>query len=834
MDKRQRRANINAASTLLNQLVATLCGVLIPWLMIDAFGSEAYGATTSIAQFLSYISLLEGGIGRAARGEMYKPLADGDTENISRVFLAVKRFFTTIGIIFLGYALILAFCYYDIADVAIFSRDYVFWLVIAITVGKFAEFMGGYSNITLFNADQRQYVSNVTVIITALLNVLLVAILCRTGCDLLWVKICSSLVFVIKPVVYSIYRKKHYTIIPTAQRVKLKNQWTAIGQHIAYFVQNNVAIFVLTVFADLKSVAVYSVYHLISFSLRNIVTSFGGGMEAMFGDMIAKNETSALEKAYKQYKMTLTLLTVTLFGTAMVLILPFVRLYTAGVTDTNYIQPIFAGILLLGDALYCLTLPCYNLPIAAGKLRESRSGAYAEAVIGVVVSVALVFWNPLLGVAIGALASMLFKSVYLIVFSSRHILNIRPWKMLWDFALITVILVLICCCGTHLASHFAIYNYGTWILYGFVTVAVMGVVAILIGFLLYPAAIKRLLKERSFRPKRDDRMSMEHNEERIRVAEDLLTHDIAAYGGYLVDHQELLQCTSGGIATALARQMIQEGGYVAGVSYSEDFSEARYEVIHELDRLDRLKGSKYIAVTKGNIYGDVKELLDRGEAVLFFGLPCVVAALRQYLGKEYDKLIAVELICHGPTSAKVHQQYVNHLEKTFQSKIVDFSVRRKDGAWLPGYLYAKFENGQVFQKSFYHTEYGYAFSVMAKKPCYTCKFRGNNRTGDIMLGDFRGANENDTFWNKNGVSAILVHTQKGDGFLRRTQGIQLFPTTVAHVISNNPNIIKPRQISKETEKFEKLFAERGLFYAATHSKSFAGRIKAIIKKLLLR
>ena len=63
--------------------------------------------------------------------------------------------------------------FYDIADVAVFSRDYIFWLVIVMTIGKFAEFMGGYSQITLFNADQRQYVSNITVIVTSLLNVLL-------------------------------------------------------------------------------------------------------------------------------------------------------------------------------------------------------------------------------------------------------------------------------------------------------------------------------------------------------------------------------------------------------------------------------------------------------------------------------------------------------------------------------------------------------------------------------------------------------------------------------------------------------------------------------------
>ena len=206
-----------------------------------------------------------------------------------------------------------------------------------------------------------------------------------------------------------------------------------------------------------------------------------------------------------------------------------------------------------------------------------------------------------------------------------------------------------------------------------------------------------------------------------------------AYAGYIFDDQPLLQCTSGGIATALSQEMIHEGGYVAGVSYKEDFSGAHYEIVHQIDQLNRFKGSKYIDVEKGTIYADVKALLDRGEAVLFFGLPCVVAALRRYLGKKYEKLIAVELICHGPTSAEVHRQYVSHLERKFQSKIVDFSVRCKDGAWLSGYLYAKFENGQVFQKSFYHTEYGYAFNVMAKNGCYTCQFRGDNRTGDICF-----------------------------------------------------------------------------------------------------
>ncbi len=490
MDRRQKRAKINAATMLANQFAATVSGMLIPWIMIDTFGSETYGATTSIAQFLSYISILEGGIGRAARGELYKPLAEGNVENISRVYLAVRRFFNTIGTAFLGYAFVLAFCFYDIADVAAFSRDYIFWLVIVMTIGKFAEFMGGYSQITLFNADQRQYVSNLTVIGTTLLNVLLVVILARSGCDVLWVKLGSSLVFVIKPVIYTIYLKRNYTIVRTKERARLTNQWTAIGQHLAYFIQNNIAVFSLTIFADLKAVAVYSVYHLVSFSLRNVVTSFGSGMEAMFGDMIAKNEMEELGKAYRRYKLVLTLLALTLFGTAMVLILPFIKLYTAGVTDTNYYEPVFAGVLLMGDALYCVTLPCYNLPIAAGKLKESRAGAYGEAVISVVVTVALIFWNPLMGVGIGLLAAMLFKGVYLIVFSAKSILQMHPWKLLRDFFGTTMVLGFMAWGGIWISGYLSIENYISWALHGVAVVALMGTVAIIVGNVQYPGSMK--------------------------------------------------------------------------------------------------------------------------------------------------------------------------------------------------------------------------------------------------------------------------------------------------------------------------------------------------------
>ena len=213
----------------------------------------------------------------------------------------------------------------------------------------------------------------------------------------------------------------------------------------------------------------------------------------MFGDMIAKQETDALIKAYKRYKLILTFLTLALFGAAMVLILPFIRLYTADVTDTNYMHPLFAGILLLSDAMYCLTLPCYNLPIAAGKLKESRAGAYGEAIVGVVVSTILVFWNPLIGVAVGALAAVLIKSIYLIVFSGKEILKIKSWKMVQSFGLTMIALTMIAAVGMWASSYLAIYDYPSWIMHGFCVVLITGALAIVVCGVLYPKTMKSMI-----------------------------------------------------------------------------------------------------------------------------------------------------------------------------------------------------------------------------------------------------------------------------------------------------------------------------------------------------
>jgi O-antigen/teichoic acid export membrane protein len=487
------RVKINALSTLTHQLVSTVCGLLIPWIMIDTFGSTSYGITISIAQFLSYITLLEGGIGRVARGALYKPLAEKNEERISQVYLAVKRFFATIGIIFAVYVVVLAFGYHSMAGVTEFDWEYTAALVVGIAIGKFAEYMGGISKVTLLNADQKQYVVNMVYMATNVLNVILIVVLAECGVDILWVKVVSSLVFVLRPVLYSLYVRKHYHLYRTGVKATLPNKFTGIAQYTAYVIQNNTDVMLLTLLADLPSVAVYSVYHLVAFSLRNIASSFTGGMEALLGEMAAKGEQDNLRKAYCSYKLILTTLTLMLFGTAAILIVPFVRLYTYGTTDADYIRPAFALIMVVAEALNCLTLPCFNLTIAANKLKQSQFGAYGEAAINVVVSLVLMLvWDPLIGVAVGTLVAVVFKCIYYTAFAGKHILKTKVFPLFLKLGLTALVLLAFSIGGMWVIQYVNIDSYFRWVMWGIAFVIATGLWGLVLGMMLYPGHLKNL------------------------------------------------------------------------------------------------------------------------------------------------------------------------------------------------------------------------------------------------------------------------------------------------------------------------------------------------------
>lgn len=485
-DSRERKAKLNIVVSLLCQIITLLCGLVVPRVMIMAFGSEAYGATSSITQFLAYIALLEGGISGVARAALYKPLANNDIYKISQIMNQIQKFFRKIGYIFVVYVAVLAIFFNRISQTQ-YSWLWTFSLVIIISISTFAQYFIGISYSVLIQAAQRTYITQAISIIATILNTVLIIILVNCGCNLLIVKLVSSCVFAFRPIAMSFYVHKKYKLIkhPDAGDDMLKQRWTAFGQHLAYFLHSNTDIAVLTIFSGLKSVAVYAIYSMVVSNIQTVITSFSAGMEALFGDMLAKGEQKKLESTFNQYETMISVITCTCFSTTMVLIVPFVKLYTRGVQDVNYTANTFAILLSIASVLYCLRQPYHSLVTAAGHFKQTKYAAYGEAVLNIVISVVLVKHCGLIGVAIGTVVSVGFRFVFYVIYINKKILKRNIYSFLKRSSLNAGLILFIVAIGDRAIKAIAIDSYFTWVLCGFCVVVIAGIIVLSVNACLY-------------------------------------------------------------------------------------------------------------------------------------------------------------------------------------------------------------------------------------------------------------------------------------------------------------------------------------------------------------
>lgn len=474
------------AFSLLQQAVAFVCGMIVPKLMINSFGSEAYGATSSIATFLSYITLLEGGIGAVTRSALYKAIASGSKDYISAVVSESKKFYRRIALAFIGYVIFIAFSFKAISHNNAFSYWYSVGLVLVIAISTYADYFIGVTYSMLLQADQSNYVIAFFRIVTTLLNTMCIVIFISLKWDILSVKLVSSFVFALRPVCTAYYVQKHYHLSPVNNEESfLKNKRSAIGQHIAWALHNNTDITVLTIFKDLTYVSVYSIYNMVISQIQSLLNSFTSGMEAVFGSMYANNEIDNLQKTFGYYETLISLISVTLFSTTAVLIVPFVKLYTSGVSDAQYINPVFAIMLIIAALLYCFRTPYGHMIIASGRFKETQIAAYGEAIINIIVSIVLVVYYGLVGVAIGTVMATLFRFVYYALYLSKHV--IHRSALLCAKRIITSVLAFAftILLGKCILQKLSIDSFKSWAIAGVIITFEAGMVSFLFNWIVY-------------------------------------------------------------------------------------------------------------------------------------------------------------------------------------------------------------------------------------------------------------------------------------------------------------------------------------------------------------
>ncbi len=421
---RGKKTLLNTLINLLLQVVSIISSFILPRLILSKFGSQYNGLTSSISQFLACAVLLRSGIGGATRAALYKPLAEKNKNEINSIMKATDIFMKKIALILLGLILLVA-TIYPFFTKDEFSWFFTFSLFLIIGISTFAESLFGITYLILLQADQKLWIASSFRIISVILNVILATTLILNDFSIHIVKLGSAIAFALYPLLLNIYVKRKYNINLDVEpnNKAIGQRWDAFWHQVATFVNSNTDIIVLTLFTNMLEVSVYSVYNMVSNAIKNIVMSFSNGLEAAFGNMIAKNENELVKENLSIIEFIIYNISTIIYVCAIVLIIPFVRIYTKGINDVNYIRLEFSYIILIAQFFYTIRIPYQMIVQAAGHYKQTKNGAMIEALLNIGISVILVINYGIIGVGIGTLVAMLFRTMQLANYTAKNIVK---------------------------------------------------------------------------------------------------------------------------------------------------------------------------------------------------------------------------------------------------------------------------------------------------------------------------------------------------------------------------------------------------------------------------
>lgn len=480
---RRKKALVNIIFSLLLEVTNIVFGFIVPRIIIGSFGSDANGLVNSITSFIGYITVLQLGVGSVIKAALFKPLAMKDKDNLNVVVKASDVFFKKIGLATVIYIVILAviFPFFIAKD---FDTVYTASLVVIIGISTVFSYLFGITYQMLLEADQRSYIYSIIQILTIICNTIAVVILARAGATIHIVQAASAGFFVLRPLVLRAYARKKYDISLKIKYDKsvIAQRWDGFAHGLAYYIHSKTDIFVLTIFSTMEKVSIYGVYALVTKGLNAFATSIDKAVRSAFGNMVAKNESSYIKKVFKEYNVCFHMVCAAVFSTAAIVVSAFINIYVGDVKDANYNQPEFAVLIILAEFIYCLRMPYNSIIFAVGKFKETKNSAFYEAIINILISIVLVYNFGLIGVALGTLIAMVYRTVSFVIYLHKNILELDYIGEIKQYAVTMLTVVASWFLGRLI--HMDVNNYFQWIIYSTCVMILVSIITIVMNLIL--------------------------------------------------------------------------------------------------------------------------------------------------------------------------------------------------------------------------------------------------------------------------------------------------------------------------------------------------------------
>lgn len=484
----------NSLAMALQQLVAMVAAFIIPRILLSVYGSEINGFIVSVTQFISYFVLVEAGISGASIYALYKPLADNNIPAINGILSAAKKFYQTSGYIFLALVCLLAVLYPIFAKTLKLTAGQIALVVFALGTKGVLDFFTLSKYRVLLTASQKSYVISSAQMVYLLLNIVIVWALAKLGFSIVTVQVAVVFSVFARSWLLYYYTRKHFPYVDYAaapDKDSIKDRWNVLYLQLLGTSQNAVPIILATVFTSLKEVSVFSIYNLVLGGISGILGIFISGLSASFGDVIVRKQKKILKESTQQFEQTYYILITVVYCTALLLILPFVRLYTANITDANYMLSWFGFMCVFNGLLYHLKTPQGMLVISAGMYRQTRWQSTIQALIAAIGGLIGAYFWGLYGIIGGLMLSNIYRDIDLLFFIPKYVTKLSYKRTLRHILLVLFTFILTSIVWS--IHPFMIRTVSQWLIYATVSTLVLTLWVTATNYALNPKNMLQLL-----------------------------------------------------------------------------------------------------------------------------------------------------------------------------------------------------------------------------------------------------------------------------------------------------------------------------------------------------
>ncbi len=411
------------------QIVVMVLGIIIPRIMITSYGSDVNGIVSTVTQIFSYMALLEAGISQAARNALYKHIANKDKDGISYVVSLSRRYFRRVTIVY-GIGVMLLSSITPVILKSNVDKMTIFFIVFWEGLSGVISFYFIETDIALLTADGRGYINNGINVVNKTISYVVKIVMAYFGMNIALLQFVYFFITIIKVVYYRGYVNKEYPWLryDTAQKTaKLPDRNAYIVTEIAWTIFSSTDMIVLSTFVSTQLASVYSIYNLVFANINNLLSTVFYGINYLLGQTYHEN-IERYEKIHDTFNSLFFGSMTVLMCITYILIIPFIKLYTNGVTDVDYINQELPLLFCLVQLFSWSRYVTGALSSIAGYAKRVSYISLIEAITNITLSVVLVHKYSIVGVLIATVVALPLKVLYLTWLSDKKILNRSFYK----------------------------------------------------------------------------------------------------------------------------------------------------------------------------------------------------------------------------------------------------------------------------------------------------------------------------------------------------------------------------------------------------------------------